>query len=300
MDHTIGQEIELARILLIGLAGDSGCQVAALGLHEALVQIISENELIYAPTLIDAKEIPQGIDVAIVEGGIRNTHEEEIIKEIREKSSVVIALGACAAFGGIPGLANLRRGEELMKLIYSDWRGTDKGTIPTHLQTLPEQHPISDFVKVDYVIPGCPPEVTDIAETLTTLLGGGTPQYNPTQVCDDCPRERLGTYETKLKRIHEELPDPERCLLEQGYLCMGPATMGGCGAPCPQSGNTCEGCRGPCLNVSDQGLAMVDALTGLLSQLSEEFTTETHVGHLYRFTYAQSLVSQIARRHRDE
>lgn len=286
----------MARILLIGLAGDSGCQVAALGLHEALVEILAANELIYAPTLIDAKEIPEGIDVALVEGGIRNTHEEEIVKDIREKSKIVIALGACAAFGGIPGLANLRDGKELVNLIYSNYRGTDTGTVPTHLVSLPEQHPVKHFVDVDYVIPGCPPEVTDIANTLTSLLGGQAPEYNSTQVCDDCPRERLGEYETKLKRIHEEISDPDRCLLEQGYFCMGPATMGGCGAPCPQSGNTCEGCRGPCLEVDDQGMAMIDAMTGLLTQLKDGFDPNLYSAMLYRFTYADSIVSELARR----
>ncbi len=286
----------MARILLIGLAGDSGCQVAALGLHEALIEILAANEPVYAPTLLDAKDIPDNIDVALVEGGIRNTHEEEIIKEIREKSSIVIALGACSAFGGIPGLANLKKGEELTDLIYNNWRGTDKGTIPTHLQSLPEQHPIKNFVKVDYVIPGCPPEVTDIANTLTSLLGGEEPEINSTQVCDDCPRDRLGEYDPELKRIHENLPDPDRCLLEQGYFCMGPATMGGCGAPCPQSGNTCEGCRGACLDVTDQGMAMIDAMTGLLTQLNKEFSTQTQTGQLYRFTYAESILSEIARR----
>ena len=286
----------MARILLIGLAGDSGCQVASLGLHEALVDILVANELVYAPTLIDAKEIPGGIDVALVEGGVRNTHEEEIVKEIRGKSRVVIALGACAAFGGIPGLANLKDGRQLMDLIYGNHRGTDRGTVPTHLESLPEQHPVKDFIKVDYTIPGCPPEVTDIAGTLTTLLGGEEPKANMTQVCDDCPRKRLGEYETSLKRIHEDLPDPERCLLEQGYLCMGPATMGGCGAPCPQSGNTCEGCRGKCLEVDDQGLAMIDAMTGLLTRLKDGFDPNTQSGMLYRFTYADSMISELARR----
>jgi F420-non-reducing hydrogenase small subunit len=290
----------MARILLIGLAGDSGCQIAALGLHEALVEILAANEPIYAPTLLDAKDIPENIDVAIVEGGIRNTHEVEIIKEIRRKSGVVIALGACSAFGGIPGLANLRKGKELMNIIYNDWRGTDQGTIPSHLESLPEQHPIKDYVKVDFYIPGCPPEVTDIAYTLTTLLSGEVPKYNTTQVCDDCPRERLGEYSPDLKRIHEEIDDPNICLLEQGYFCMGPATMGGCGAPCPQSGNTCEGCRGACLNVSDQGMAMVDAMTGLLTNLKDEFTTETYSGQLYRFTYAESIISEIARRRNND
>src|SRR4030042_7075419 len=144
----------MARILLVGLAGDSGCQGASLGLHEALVEILAAREPASAPTRIDAKEIPADIDVALVEGGIRNTHEEEVIKEIREKSKVVIALGACAAFGGIPGLAHLRDGGQLMELIYSNHRGTDRGTIPTHLESLPEQHPIKHFVKVDYTIPG--------------------------------------------------------------------------------------------------------------------------------------------------
>ncbi|MBD3206495.1 F420-nonreducing hydrogenase [Candidatus Bathyarchaeota archaeon] len=288
----------MAKILLTGLAGDSGCQVASLGLHEALVDILAANEPVFAPTLIDAKEIPEEIDVAIVEGGIRNTHEEEIIKEIREKSKVLIAIGACAVQGGIPGLANLKDGKELMKEIYSEMRGTDKGTIPRHLESLAEQHPLSHFVKVDYVIPGCPPEVDDIAHTLTSLLNGNEPVYNSTQVCDDCPRERLGEYDTGLKRIIEDFPDPERCLLEQGYFCMGPATMGGCGAPCPQAGNTCEGCRGKCLDVDDQGLAMLDALTGLLSQIKDDIELNNYSAQLYRFTYAESILADLARRNK--
>jgi F420-non-reducing hydrogenase small subunit len=286
----------MARILLIGLSGDSGCQVASIGLHDALVDILAANEPVYAPTLLDVKEIPNNIDVSIVEGGVRNTHEEEVLKEIREKSKIVIALGACAAWGGIPGLANLKDGKELMNQIYSDMRGTDKGTIPSHLESLPEQHPIDHFVKVDYFIPGCPPELDDIAYTLTSLLNGKEPEYNSTQVCDDCPRERLGEYDTTLKRIYEDLPDPEICLLEQGYFCVGPATMGGCGAPCPQAGNTCEGCRGPCLNVGDQGLAMLDAMTGLLLQVKDDIELNKYSAQLYRFTYSDSILAELARR----
>jgi F420-non-reducing hydrogenase small subunit len=286
----------MARILLIGLSGDSGCQVALIGLHEALVDILVANELVYAPTILDIKEIPDNIDVSIVEGGIRNTHEEEIIKEIREKSKIVIALGACAAWGGIPGLANLKDGKELMTQIYSNMRGTDKGTIPSHLESLSEQHPINYFVKVNYFIPGCPPEVEDIAYTLTSLLNGKEPEYNSTQVCDDCPRERLGGYDSSLKRIYEGLPEPDRCLLEQGYLCIGPATMGGCGAPCPQAGNTCEGCRGPCLEIDDQGLAMLDAMIGLLSQIKDDIELNKYSAQLYRFTYSDSILAELARR----
>jgi F420-non-reducing hydrogenase small subunit len=79
---------------------------------------------------------------------------------------------------------------------------------------------------------------------------------------------------------------------------MGPATMGGCGAPCPQAGNTCEGCRGPCLDVDDQGLAMLDALTGLLSQIQDEIELNNYSAQLYRFTYAESILSELARRNK--
>ncbi|MCW4051263.1 MAG: F420-nonreducing hydrogenase [Candidatus Bathyarchaeota archaeon] len=288
----------MARILLTGLTGDMGCQVAALSLHEELVDIFVANELVYAPTLLDIKNIPDDIDLAFIEGGVRSTHDEEILKEIRAKSKYLIAFGACATYGGVPGLANLSDGEELLNEIYGNQRGTDKGTIPTHLKVLPEMHPLKHIVEVDFFIQGCPPEVTDIAGTMKSLLNGHTPQYNSTQVCDECPRKRTGEYEKNLKRIHEETLDPDRCLLEQGFICMGPATMGGCSAPCPQAGQTCDGCRGKCLEVDDQGLAMVDAMTGLLTQLNHEFDPDQYSGMLYRFSYAESRIAELARRHR--
>jgi F420-non-reducing hydrogenase small subunit len=286
----------MVKILLAGLAGDSGCQVAMLGLHKTLLDILSANELVFAPTLMDAKQIPDGVDVAIVEGGVRDDHEEHLVKEIREKSTVLIAIGSCACFGGIPGLANLMNGEDLLDMVYADHKGTTKGTVPRHVIVALHQKGLHSYVKVDYTIPGCPPEVTDIADVLTTLLKGEVPQLSRTQVCDECPRERLGEYVTELKRIHEEIPDPDRCLLEQGYLCLGPATRGGCGAPCPQAGNICEGCRGPVEGVSEQGLAMMDALTALSSQVVDEFTLERYTGMFHRFTYADSPISRLKRR----
>jgi len=79
----------MVKLLLTGLAGDSGCQVAALALHGTLFDILKANELVFAPTLIDAKEVPDNVDVAIIEGGIRTEHEAEIAREIRKKSMVV-------------------------------------------------------------------------------------------------------------------------------------------------------------------------------------------------------------------
>lgn len=278
----------MVKILLLGLSGDSGCQVAALGLHDKLVKILTANELVYAPTLIDAKEIPEKIDVAIIEGGLRTEHEIEVIKKIRSNSSIMIAIGSCACFGGIPGLANLKEGKILLNKIYAEQKGTTLGQLPLIDTLLPEQIPIHSSVKVEYTIPGCPPEVGDIANTLVSLLNGNQPPIISTDVCEKCPRERVGTYASKLIRIHEDVSDPKRCLLEQGFLCMGPATMGGCGAPCPSAGMPCDGCRGPTIKNSDQGLTMLDALTSLISQVKDDFDLSQNVGILYRYTYPDS------------
>ena len=283
----------MVKILLLGLSGDTGCQVAALGLHEKLLAILKANELVYAPTLIDAKEIPDGIDVAIIEGGIRTKHETKVAQKIREKSGAVIALGSCACFGGVPGLANLKHGKELLKEVYSEHHGTRAGPLPKNDEVVPSVLPIDSVIKVDFKIPGCPPETKDIAYVLTTLLGGGTPELSMTDVCESCPKERQGEYSKKLKRIHEEIPDPKRCLLEQGFLCMGPSTRGGCGAPCPTAGNTCDGCRGPTEKSSDQGLTMLDALTSLTSEVNENFSLPQYMGMIYRYTYPSSRLARV-------
>jgi F420-non-reducing hydrogenase small subunit len=286
----------MVKLLLLGLSGDTGCQIAALGLHEALLNILKANELVYAPTLMDAKEIPDQIDVAILEGGIRTEHEIEITKKVREHSTVLITLGSCACFGGVPGLANLQLGSELRKRVYSEQKGTILSEMPTLDRLLPKQQAIGDYVKVDFRIPGCPPETGDIATILTTLLGGGTPELCKTDVCEQCPRERIGEYTKKLKRIYEEVDDQERCFLEQGFLCMGPATMGGCNAPCPKAGMPCDGCRGPTAGNSDQGLAMLDALTSLTHEANENFSLPQYAGTLYRYTYPSSKLAKILNR----
>ena len=283
----------MVKILLLGLSGDTGCQIATLGLHEALLSILKANELVYAPTLIDAKEIPDQIDVAILEGGVRTEHEVEITKKIREHSSVLITLGSCACFGGVPGLANLRQGDDLLKRVYSEQKGTIASEMPTLDHLLPKQQAIGDYVKVDFRIPGCPPETGDIATILTTLLGGGTPELCKTDVCEQCPRERIGEYSKKLKRIYEEIDDHDRCFLEQGFLCMGPATMGGCSAPCPKAGMPCDGCRGPTAGNSDQGLAMLDALTSLTREANENFSLPQYAGTFYRYTYPSSWLVKV-------
>ena len=283
----------MVKLLLTGLSGDSGCQVAALALHGTLLDIIRANELVFAPTLIDAKEVPDGVDVAIIEGGIRTEHEAEVAREIRKKSNVLITIGSCATFGGIPGLSNLKDGCELLKDIYIDLDGTNSVVIPENTEVTRKMMPISSVAKVDFAIPGCPPETGDIAYVLTSLLSGETPVLSQTDVCEDCPKERIGEYSSEVIRLHEKVPESDRCLLEQGFLCMGPATRGGCGAPCPQADVPCDGCRGPTEKNDDQCLTMLDALSSLMKKISDEFSLPYHIGYFYRYSYPSSRLAKL-------
>jgi F420-non-reducing hydrogenase small subunit len=65
-------------------------------------------------------------------------------------------------------------------------------------------------------------------------------------VCQDCGRRKTRERPTELQGFQGgETGDPEVCLINQGYLCVGSSTRGGCGAPCTRAGHPCVGCRGP-------------------------------------------------------
>jgi len=284
------------RIATLGLTGCSGCHVALVSLHEKLLELLKNAELVHSYILTDEKEIPENIDLGIVEGSVRTTHNEEKVKELRDKTKILVALGSCSCFGGVQGLGNVYNVETLLTKVYKQTVTTVEGLIPT--KDLPEVFkvkPVTEVVKVDYMIPGCPPEVESIAEVLTAIVQGKTPTLPAKNVCDECPRERRNIPPKELKRLHTGNPDPKICLLEQGYLCMGPATRSGCGAKCPKANMPCEGCYGPCEKAWDQGLAMLDALTAMMGKVLPNFKMETHPGMFYRYTYASSILSKLSK-----
>jgi len=122
-------------------------------------------------------------------------------------------------------------------------------------------------------------------------------------LCEECPRTREDRVLTKIVRPHELVPDPEACLLDQGMICLGPVTRGGCGAACPKAGMPCTGCLGPTPHAGDPGLAMISALASLVRAGDEgeaSFAGEDAVldslvdpvGTLYKY----SLPSYVAKR----
>jgi F420-non-reducing hydrogenase small subunit len=163
---------------------------------------------------------------------------------------------------------------------------------------------LGDVVDVDYALPGCPPQADRVWESIRALAGGAVPARNNAvkvgcadkTVCDECPREKRLVKIKQFRRHHEFRPEPGWCLLEQGELCMGPATRSGCGALCVKADMRCEGCYGVPAGVEDQGTAMIGALGGLLEASTEERAREMvgqiadPAGSFYRFSMSSSMM----------
>jgi F420-non-reducing hydrogenase small subunit len=161
---------------------------------------------------------------------------------------------------------------------------------------------LADVVPVEYYVPGCPPVRDQILALVDALATGKLPPVGAViaadhALCDDCPRPRQK--EKKLDHIyrpHQIEPDPQRCLLEQGILCMGPVTRGGCGSRCIKVNMPCRGCFGPAPGVYDQGAKMVSAI-GSIYQADDEVAigrmleeVADPAGTFYRFTLSSSFI----------
>jgi F420-non-reducing hydrogenase small subunit len=228
------------------------------------------------------------IDITFFNGSIRNEEQEHMAKLLRKKSKTLVAFGSCAQEGCIPGLANLHDRKEIFEKVYVKSKSVSNptGTVPqtsTKVKEgtlkLPEFYDtvktLNQTVDVDYYIPGCPPPVKLISEAVDAIAKNQLPPKGSVlaplkSVCDECPRKKENKKITKIYRVHEKTPEPERCLLEQGIICMGPATRSGCGAQCLTVDMPCTGCGGPCPNSPEQGAAMLGALASILGLENEQ------------------------------
>ena len=206
---------------------------------DALIEILAQDfDIVYSPTFIDLKEIPN-VDLAIVEGGVRTKDDETLIREVRAKCRILVGLGLCATHGGITSLGNRLA---LKNLLEKEYSLIDTTKLP-ELEDL--MYPICNFVDVDYYIPGCPPMPFLIVHTLKSIVSGKQPEHYQSVVCTECHRKIVAAKLDRLYGIYEKPADPVLCMVSQGFVCLGSLTREGCGAPCPRAGFTCFGCRGP-------------------------------------------------------
>lgn len=205
------------RVGIIGLTGCSGCQLAILNCETELPAMVRLLEFPLFPFAVSGDDAGP-LDAVLIEGAVSSQEEVEMLSSLRARSRLLIALGTCAAWGGMAAIASDKPRDMLVRQVY--------GRKMRNGQFHPQ--PLSRHVKVDFTLTGCPPEKDEIIAALAGLLHGVFPVFPPRPVCADC-------------RAAEN-----RCLLTaDGALCMGPLTQGGCSARCPSRLIPCEGCRGP-------------------------------------------------------
>jgi F420-non-reducing hydrogenase small subunit len=274
-------------------ASCGGCEIAVLDINEKILDVIQIADIVFWPVAMDIKykdveAMPDKyIDICFFNGSVRNSEQEHMAKLLRKKSKTLVAFGSCAQEGCIPGLANLHNRKEIFTEVYLESKSISNpnGVVPqteTKVREgtleLPEFYDtvrtLDQTVDVDYYLPGCPPPVKLIVNAIDAIAKNALPPKGSVlaplkSVCDECPRKKENKKISKIYRVHEKVPEPERCLLEQGIICMGPATRSGCGAQCLTVDMPCTGCGGPCPNVPEQGAAMISALASILG-LEEE------------------------------
>jgi len=314
----------------------SGCDIAVLDLDVELLRLFEVADLTYAPLATDIKlEDVEAMDdnditICLYHGAVRNSENEHIAKLLRKKSVIMVAYGACAAFGGIPGLANVTSKKRIMDTVYEDTATTvnPDHTRPQteyvspegHVLTLPALHEdvkaLDDVVDVDYVIGACPPTRemnVRLLEVVLKYVAGEAPlppkgtiiAFERT-LCEECPRTKPDKVVVdEIRSLDYTQPDPEKCFLEQGILCFGPATRGGCDAKCIKVNVPCRGCMGPTSVVLDHGGSMLSAFTSILKVSGSETTIPEEeieelmtrmkdpLGTLYRFTLPKSLLKRV-------
>lgn len=302
-------------------ASCGGCEIAVVELREKILDLDATANIVFWPVAVDVKykdveAMPDGfMDACLFNGAIRTSENEEMAHLLRRKAKVLVAFGSCAHEGCIPGLANLFTREEILNRVYREVPSVDnpEGILPQRKTQVPEgELEIPEFyrtvrtlgqtVDVDYYVPGCPPQAHQIWAVIEAILAGTLPPrgsvvgaYDKT-VCDEC---KLVREERKIKhfyRPHEIIPEPGRCLLDQGIICAGPATRSGCGALCTSVGLPCRGCYGPPPNVVDQGAALLSAVASVVDADTEEEAARIvneivdPVGTFYRFGLPASLL----------
>ncbi len=321
----MGNASEKPKIAIYWLGACGGCDSAIIDLGESLLEIAETAEIVLWPAVIDFKhdrirQLPdRDLALSIISGCVRNSEHREIAELLRAKSRLVLALGACACFGGIPGLANLRPEGDIL-----DWVYRDAPTVTNPSGVKPQERcrvngeelclprfydhvfALHQVIGVDYFLPGCPPPIELLKKAIATLLGEKLPQPGSTlapqkALCDSCPRNLSRPRRTEIRTLRhprEVEIDPGDCFLAHGVICLGPATRDGCGGSCLATNTPCRGCFGPVEGVHDAGVRFLSSLAVLLAPEDEAELNALvdaiadPAGYCCRFTQAVSILGE--------
>lgn len=206
------------RLAVMKFASCDGCQLSVLNMEDELLLLGQALDIAYFPEA--SSRLDEGpYDITLVEGSVTTPDDVRRLADIRQRTTWLITIGACATAGGIQALRNWAAVEEWKRAVYPN---------PDYIHSLSTSTPISEHVQVDYEVWGCPIDRRQLRQVLTDLLGGVRPRLPAHSVCLECKRQR------------------HVCVLvAKGEPCLGPVTRTGCGAICPGMGRECYGCFGP-------------------------------------------------------
>ncbi len=154
------------------LDGCSGCHMSFLDMDERLLELAELVDLVYSP-IVDVKQYPDEVDIALVEGAVSSVDDEKKIRKIRAHTRTLVAMGDCAVTGNVPSMRNPIGPQAILERAYLE-NVTAQAQIPCMIvpKLLPIVRPIHEFVKVDVFLPGCPPSADTFHAALTALIQG--------------------------------------------------------------------------------------------------------------------------------
>jgi sulfhydrogenase subunit delta len=206
------------RVAVFKFASCDGCQLQFLNAEDELLKLAELMDLVYFPEAT-SRALAGPYDIAFVEGSITTADDARRIIRVREQSRYLITIGACATAGGIQALRNWADIEQYRRVVYPN---------PEFISALSTSTPISEHVKVDFEVWGCPVDKHELLTVVRSLLSQAKPVLPGHSVCMEC--KRRGNVCVVVAR---------------GEPCLGPVTRTGCGALCPTFNRGCYGCFGP-------------------------------------------------------
>jgi len=318
------------KIAIYSATGCRGCDQTLMDVHYQVDSLTRGADIVFWPYLsgspLEDLEDQKEVDLCFFSGAIRTEMDRQAAVKLREKSRLMIACGACAAYGGMPALFNLKNiqnrhlSEDLDNTETSDSPAGVKGPALPPLEA--RVMALSQVVGVDYLVPGCAPRQNflwaaiqafiyegesskrlsfsafrlpeKMAQAITSgiLPPKGSIFSGDKAVCSSCSRTKEKKQFPGLNRSWEKNPEPGRCLLEQGFFCQGIVTREGCGGLCTAAGLPCRGCFGKTDEIFDPGPKMISAVGSTID--SDDPATLAAMadkfvdlaGTIYRYTLA--------------